>query len=192
MQPCVYAPGKGWARAGRNVSYTRTLSPGCVRSWYTLTFNLRFRNVGKHYLAYAVPYSRTLLLSHLDDLLSTPVRARLCTRSTLCTSLAGLPIEQVVITEPDENDLGKRTIVVSARVHPGETVASWMMHGFMCWAASDDPRAVAMRHTYKIVCVPMMNPGATQAVYAHSADTCWLVQMVWSLGILGAVWQGWI
>ena len=160
MRPCLYSPGKGWTRAGRDIKYSRTLNPGCTRHWYTLSFTLRFESAEQHFLAYAVPYSRTDLISDLDALMDDPKRARLCTRSVLCHSLSGLPVEQLRVTDPDEGDMTKRSIVVSARVHPGETVASWMMRGFMYWVTSDDPRAMHLRATHNIICIPMMNPGA--------------------------------
>ena len=39
---------------------------------------------------------------------------------------------------------GKRTVVVTARVHPGETNSSWMMKGLLDFLCSDSPDAKVM------------------------------------------------
>lgn len=43
----------------------------------------------------------------------------------------------------------KRTIVVSARVHPGETNGSWMMKGMIDFLVSDSPDAQVQTQVYK-------------------------------------------
>ena len=48
----------------------------------------------------------------------------------------------------------KRAVVVTARVHPGETNASWMMKGFLDYLTSNSPDA-------KVKCLPF-----TQGKYA--------------------------
>jgi hypothetical protein len=36
-------------------------------------------------------------------------------------------------------------VVVSARIHPGETPASFIVHGFIDFVTSQDPRALLLR-----------------------------------------------
>ena len=45
-----------------------------------------------------------------------------------------------------------------ARVHPGETVGSWMMKGIMDFLTSDHEDAVFLRNNHVIKLIPMMNP----------------------------------
>ena len=52
----------------------------------------------------------------------------------------------------------KKIIVISARVHPGETNASWMMRGFLFFITSQQPEAVALRKNYVFKLIPMINP----------------------------------
>jgi murein tripeptide amidase MpaA len=46
----------------------------------------------------------------------------------------------------------------SARVHPGESNASWMMHGIIDFLTSDNAVAVALRRRFLFRIVPMLNP----------------------------------
>ena len=46
---------------------------------------------------------------------------------------------------------------MSARVHPGESNASWMMRGFLRFMLSDDPVAASLRSAYVFKVVPMLN-----------------------------------
>lgn len=65
----------------------------------------------------------------------------------------------------------KEYIVLSARVHPGETPASHMLHGCLDFLLSGDPRAVMLLEKYVFVVIPMLNPDGV--VRGHSrADTC--------------------
>jgi hypothetical protein len=58
------------------------------------------------------------------------------------------------------DELKRRSaIVVSARVHPGETNASWMMKGFILFITSNDPKADELRRLFIFKIIPMLNPG---------------------------------
>lgn len=52
----------------------------------------------------------------------------------------------------------KRGIFVSARVHPGETNASWMMKGFLDFLLGDTFEAKILRDNFVFKVIPMINP----------------------------------
>ncbi len=52
----------------------------------------------------------------------------------------------------------RRGIVVSARVHPGETNSSWMMKGLLEYITGQSPTAKDLRNKFIFKIVPMINP----------------------------------
>lgn len=49
-------------------------------------------------------------------------------------------------------------IFLSARVHPGETNASWVMKGTLEFLMGTSPLAASLREAYIFKIVPMLNP----------------------------------
>ncbi|KAH8070509.1 hypothetical protein JL721_4901 [Aureococcus anophagefferens] len=63
----------------------------------------------------------------------------------------------------------RRLVVLSSRVHPGESNASWVMQGILDFLTSDDARAVALRRHFVFKICPMLNPdGVIQSNYRCS------------------------
>ena len=52
----------------------------------------------------------------------------------------------------------RKVVVISARVHPGETVGSWMMHGLIEFLTGTSPEARVLRNHFIFKLVPMLNP----------------------------------
>lgn len=61
----------------------------------------------------------------------------------LCRTLAGNGVYYLTITAPsyDEEARRKRGIVVTARVHPGETPSSWTMKGIIDFLTGESNQA---------------------------------------------------
>lgn len=79
----------------------------------------------------------------------------------MCKSLAGNDVFLLTITEKNasEQELQQRKgVILTARVHPGETNSSWMMQGAIEFLISDDPSARDIRRSCVIKIVPMLNP----------------------------------
>lgn len=49
-------------------------------------------------------------------------------------------------------------VVLTARVHPGESNASWVMRGSLEFLCSNDPVAESLREAFILKIVPMLNP----------------------------------
>jgi len=52
----------------------------------------------------------------------------------------------------------RKAIILTARVHPGESNASYMMKGCIDFLVGDDPKAIFLRSTYVFKIIPMLNP----------------------------------
>ena len=52
----------------------------------------------------------------------------------------------------------KKAIIITARVHPGETQASFALEGMLNFLLSSHKKAVDLRKEYIIYVVPMLNP----------------------------------
>lgn len=72
------------------------------------------------------------------------------TLRVLCHSLAGNAVYVVTVTSRGSavEDRRKRAVVVTARVHPGETGASWMMEGFLDFLLGDSDDARLLRDAF--------------------------------------------
>lgn len=52
----------------------------------------------------------------------------------------------------------RKAIILTARVHPGESNASWMMKGVIDFLVSDQSKAEFLRNNYVFKIIPMLNP----------------------------------
>ena len=89
-------------------------------------------------------------------------RGILYERRKLCRTIAGLPVPHILVTSSNNlvKDFRRRkTIFVTARVHPGETNASTVFDGFMnelCSAESVDTSTLLGHYIFRTI--PCLNP----------------------------------
>jgi murein tripeptide amidase MpaA len=69
-------------------------------------------------------------------------------------------LECLTITSPGtvEEVKARKGAVITARVHPGETVASWMMKGVLDFLTGDTVEAKILRDNFVFKIIPMINP----------------------------------
>ncbi|XP_033338745.2 uncharacterized protein LOC117227533 [Megalopta genalis] len=154
----------GWRRCGDNIAYYRNDSSSDEekeREKHTLSFNVSFphdRDIV--YLAHCYPYTYSDLQEYLAKLVADPVKTRFTKLRLLCRTLAGNGVYYLTITAPnyDEEVRRKRGIVITARVHPGETPSSWMMKGIIDFLTGESNQAKALRERFVFKLVPMLNP----------------------------------
>ncbi|KAK6641374.1 hypothetical protein RUM44_013083 [Polyplax serrata] len=128
---------------------------------YTLSFNIEFpHDQDEVYLAHCYPYTYTDLQDYLNKLQNHPIKSNFTKLRLLCRSLAGNNVYYVTITEPPIGDetKKKKAVVVTARVHPGETPSSWVMKGFIDFLTGDSSQAKELREKFIFKLVPMLNP----------------------------------
>lgn len=79
----------------------------------------------------------------------------------MCKTLAGNDCEMLIITNfySWEEEIAEwSAVIISARVHPGESNASFIMEGIIEFLVSDDPNALRLRDKFVFKIVPMLNP----------------------------------
>ena len=87
-------------------------------------------------------------------------RFKLVEVSSLTTTLGGLDVPMLTITDfshtrSEENS--KKVVVITGRVHPVETHASWVLHGIIKFLLSKDKVADALRRRTIFKIIPMLN-----------------------------------
>lgn len=119
---------------------------------YALTWTLQFPyDSDTCYLAHCYPYTYSQLQRYLRNISSNPAVVSYCTVRVLCHSLAGNAVYMLTITSRGMSRPERRTkkaVVVTARVHPGETNGSWMMEGFLDFLLGDSEDAQLLRDTF--------------------------------------------
>ncbi|KAJ0069552.1 hypothetical protein NL108_008495 [Boleophthalmus pectinirostris] len=178
MQPVLYSVREAlegrphWVRTGTEICYYRNhfcpVRGSKTANFYTLTFSVTFKHSEDVcYLAYHYPYSYSALKAHLKVLQKSVDPAKVFFRQqTLCGSLAENSCPLVTITAcpasrgwKDLHQLRNRTyIVLTGRVHPGESNASWVMKGTLEFLCSNDPVAQSLRETFVFKIIPILNP----------------------------------
>ncbi|XP_076980252.1 cytosolic carboxypeptidase 4 isoform X2 [Tamandua tetradactyla] len=182
MQPIMYSVKEAllgrptWLRTGCEICYyknhyrqTAAAAGGASgKSYYTLTFTVTFpHNEDACYLAYHYPYTYTALMTHLDILEKSINPKQVYFRQeVLCQTLGGNPCPLVTITAMPESSSADHLEqfrqrpyqVITARVHPGESNASWVMKGALEFLVSSDPAARLLRENFIFKIIPMLNP----------------------------------
>ncbi|XP_065544744.1 cytosolic carboxypeptidase 4 isoform X3 [Lathamus discolor] len=165
-----------WLRAGHDICYYKNhyrCSAAAGRGmkgnfYYTLTFSIKFPHKDDVcYLAYHYPYTYSTMMSHLDILERNRNPKKVYWRQqTLCQTLGGNLCPLLTITAMPESkkrdDLeqfcNRPYVFLVARVHPGESNASWVMKGTLEFLVSNDPIADLLRKCFIFKIVPMLNP----------------------------------
>uniref|UniRef100_A0A8C4JIH3 tubulin-glutamate carboxypeptidase n=1 Tax=Dromaius novaehollandiae TaxID=8790 RepID=A0A8C4JIH3_DRONO len=165
-----------WLRVGYDISYYKNHYRSYVataggmkrKSYYTLAFSITFPHKDDVcYLAYHYPYTYSTMMSHLDILEQNRNPKKVYWRQqTLCQTLGGNLCPLLTITAMPESkkrdDLeqfcNRPYVFLMARVHPGESNASWVMKGTLEFLVSSDPIADLLRKCFIFKIVPMLNP----------------------------------
>jgi len=115
----------------------------------TITFTPEYDSV---YFAYFCPYS----YERHQDLIHSAQLNDQCRLDVLGQTLDGRDMSLLVIGEPSPN---KKNVWLTARQHPGETMAEWFMEGFIDRLLdNDDGVARALLNKAVFYIVPNMNP----------------------------------
>ncbi|KAJ8577940.1 hypothetical protein ON010_g1266 [Phytophthora cinnamomi] len=178
----------GWHHSGVNVCYFKNTDTyrhrrtGKVRNYYTLSFvyeipvqppssptaaqaqSLFDDRPFVVYFAHCYPYTYTRLQRFVLSMQKDPERRNTFKRRVMCKTIAGNNCDLLTITDfsqDDEKDQSVRrrtAIVITARVHPGESNSSFVMHGILEFLTGSSLEARFLRHHFVFKIVPMLNP----------------------------------
>uniref|UniRef100_A0A452TVG4 Cytosolic carboxypeptidase 2 n=1 Tax=Ursus maritimus TaxID=29073 RepID=A0A452TVG4_URSMA len=168
MKPLMYSQldadthNIGWRREGNEIRYYKNNTGDGQQPFYCLTWTIQFpHDQDTCFFAHFYPYTYTDLQCYLLSVASNPVQSQFCKLRTLCRSLAGNTVYLLTITNPSrtpQEAAAKKAVVLSARVHPGESNGSWIMKGFLDFILSNSPDAQLLRDIFVFKVVPMLNP----------------------------------
>ncbi|XP_057409654.1 cytosolic carboxypeptidase 2 isoform X3 [Balaenoptera acutorostrata] len=168
MKPLMYSQldasthSIGWRREGDEIRYYRNNTEDGQQPFYCLTWTIQFpHDQDTCFFAHFYPYTYTDLQCFLLSVANSPVQSQFCKLRTLCRSLAGNTVYLLTITNPartPQEAAAKKAVVLTARVHPGESNGSWIMKGFLDFILSNSPDAQLLRDIFIFKVVPMLNP----------------------------------
>ncbi|XP_043505081.1 cytosolic carboxypeptidase 4-like isoform X1 [Polistes fuscatus] len=155
----------GWVRTGTDICYYRNCyqKPTKGKNYLTTTFTVIFPHAHDVcYLAYHFPYTYTQLMTNIWKWTGNICSSNIYFRAdSYCESLNNNEIPLMTITAPDSKDnpiSNRKVIFLTSRVHPGESNASWIMHGTLETLLSNSTYASSLRDDYVFKIVPMLNP----------------------------------
>ena len=172
MQPVFYSEREakerklGWHRTGHNIKYFKTSIKRRDKKQESFCYGVTWSHIFNHsgdtcYFAHSFPYTYSDLQDYLKKLLANRQMSTFCKYRVLCRTIAGNPVPLLTITSPSltpDDSLAKRGVVVTARIHPGETNGSWMMKGLLDFLTSSADDAKILRDLFVFKIVPMLNP----------------------------------
>ncbi|CAI4227634.1 unnamed protein product [Auanema sp. JU1783] len=178
MQPVMYSVRDAvsgnprWLRVGDSVCYYRNLftddtfdadgEKNGKRSYFSIRFDVTFKSKGDVcYFAYHYPYTFSFMMTSIDRcyaVLNPSVHFR---KDIIGHSLGGNPIVMLTATAAGTKQevATRKVIVISARVHPGESNSSWIMHGLfneLLCNRSETVDSLLSKFVFKLI--PMLNP----------------------------------
>jgi hypothetical protein len=177
MRPATYSENQlfeeDWVHRGDDVCYYRSgitcVKPGKGRDkkkitlqyQYTLTFTYTFEQPDTVYFAHTFPYTYSDLQLSLCRMEQKFRHSGFFHQRTLCQTLAGNSCDIISISERSSGVIeskNKPAIVITGRVHPGESNSSFMVQGFLDFITSEREEAIKLRKSFIFHVIPMLNP----------------------------------
>lgn len=158
----------------------------CYTSNPILSFVFQFDRAEDHFFAFCYPFTHSMLSQFLTRL--SDHRVSFLRIVTLGHTKMGRDLSVVLINKDINTLIGatvlphrsttlginpykttKRLVMITARVHPGETPSSYVMHGILEFITSNSPAAKFLRDRIVFVLVPMINiDGVVEGCYRSS------------------------
>ncbi len=169
--------GTGWMRCGEELSYFINHWPNrCNKGKYFKTLSWCFTQTimaqpsDTDYFAYCFPFTERQMRRELLALHETaksyetngPKNASggILIETVLCHTLLGAstPLLHISDFTASSSEVAARPyVILSGRVHPGETPASYILHGVLDFLCSSAPEAKQLRNLFVFKVIPMLN-----------------------------------
>jgi len=161
--------GISWSRGGYEYDYCTIPNPsykGKKRS--TLRFLMDFPYDDDNvFLCYAIPYTYHDLINDIEKW-SNEFPKNYFKAETLCQSLGGKDVPMITITN-SEIKTEKDYILVSSRIHPGESNSSFLLRGFVEHLEKQCKNNPTIMQNFVFVIIPMLNvDGVIEGFYRVS------------------------
>lgn len=149
---------------GNNTNSKQPQNEQCDNiQYHTLTFTFDLSNLKDNattvYFAYCYPYTFSNLTSYLSSL--SNCFGNIIRFENIGHSRNGNVIHMLVITNFNDSfdDLAKKhAVVLTGRVHPGESNSSYVVQGLIEFLTSNNVIAIKLRKHFIFKIVPMLNP----------------------------------
>lgn len=146
MRPATYSVSDardsdvGWIHAGYDICYYKNgrttiknkESKKKLCYLHSLSFTYTFNRPDTVFFAHCYPYTYTTLRNYLNSISSNSMYDNFCKRRLLSLSVCGNRCDLITVTESSNDPqkmAARKVIVITSRVHPGESNASHMMQG---------------------------------------------------------------
>ena len=171
MRPKAYSTEKvlksespGWEFIGENMTFgpsklNKLLDPGSKKQFFMLCFDFAPSPNDKIWFATTTPYTFSRVWKVLKSIKSDEENYETSHLKItyLGKSLSNIDIPILTITNP-KSKLKKKFIVAIGRIHPSETVGSWVIEGFFRFILSKNQEARKLRDIFVFKVIPMCNP----------------------------------
>ena len=170
MKPLVYSKKTaehkniGWHRSGAEIRYfqSKKRSIASAQTFYTLSFIIEFAYESDQvHFAHCYPYTYSDCIMFLKRVCLPQYGKDRLRRTALCKTKAGNSCEMLIITNftsTQDQIAERKCVIISARVHPGESNSSFIMEGIIEHVLGNEKEAKVLRDTYVFKIVPMLNP----------------------------------
>lgn len=171
MRPLCYSKkqadmqGIGWHRTGTDIKYQASKKKPLFTQqvvFYTLSWSFEAEHDQDIlYFAHCYPYTFSDCSIMLRRICSPANLKDKLRRTELCRTKAGNSCEMLIVTNftaSQDQIADRKCIIISSRVHPGESNASFVMEGFLDFIVSQEREAKALRDIFVFKIVPMLNP----------------------------------
>lgn len=170
MKPLIYSKKDaevrklGWHRSGKDIKYypSRKRSISSPQNFYTLSFQIDFTHDSDQvFFAHCYPYTYSDCILFLRRVCLPSYGKDRLRRTALCKTRAGNSVEMLIITNflsTQDQIAERKCVIISARVHPGESNASYIMEGCVEILLGNEPESKKLRDVYVFKVIPMLNP----------------------------------